>query len=173
MAINGIIFDNQIPTASQMAAVMRQRFNDGIVLGAELTASGTHAYIAPGILIGCGRPFQITSQQTLQLSGTGYNHIIASLDMTGAATASSFAQVTFSVLANASQTVPSLTQEDINQNGTLYQFEVGCIQVSNGSAVEVVRTGRATNALREGVDYGTTLPASGVPGQLFFKIRGA
>lgn len=172
MSIKGIVFDYQIPTAKQMASVFRQRFNDGRVSGCEVTASGGTAYIAPGILMACGRPFELTAQETVALSGSGYNHIICSLDTSEASTGSTFDQVSISVIADGSAETPALTQEDINSNGTLYQFEVACVQVSNGSAVAVTRGARMASALREGIDYGTTLPSSGHEGQLFIKLEG-
>ena len=95
MAISGIIFDNQVPTAKGIRGALSSALTDGIVDGCEITYSGLNVSIGKGLIIVDGGLFSIAGSEVISLSGSSgsYARIKAVVDLTQEATTSSFEQV--------------------------------------------------------------------------------
>jgi len=131
MAIKGVIFDYQSPTAKNFGALFHT-LGDCIANGCTISGSGSTVSITAGMLIIGGRAIEITSTESISVSGTGYVRIVCNVDLSGAATTSSFSQAYFSTQTAASlDALPALTQNDVNMNGTLYQAEVAVFAISS------------------------------------------
>lgn len=135
MAIKGITFVNQTVEAEDMGALYANIASDGRVDGALVSISGLNITIAPGYFIGCGRLFRTTSNTTLtSANSSGYARVVVTIDTTAASTQSEFGQVSFGLdYATSSTGFSALTQEDINNGGTTYQFAFVIATLSGGS----------------------------------------
>lgn len=101
---------------------------DGISSGCALTRSGSSLSIAPGKLIAAGRTARVDETKTFTLSGSGYDRLVLTIDMTK----QNISQRVALDLEN-SQTLagfPALVQNDINNAGTKYQFVICIIDIA-------------------------------------------
>lgn len=167
MAITGIIFDNQVPTAKGLRGAFKSALTDGIVGGCAITYSGANVNIGDGLINVAGGIFKITGTETISLSNiTGsYARIKAIIDLSQTASSSAFEQVSFGVnYANSSTGFTALTQEDINSGtGTIYEAEICVVSISNGAISGLVRTATASSKIM----YGDSLPADAPEGTIF------
>lgn len=176
MAIKGSIFPNQIPTAAQLGATFKPLYEDGVLHGCNVTYSGSNAVIAAGMIIACGRVFEITSPAYVACSGSGFARVIINIDTSKASTASEFNQVFFTTQTAATEAAfPALTKGDVNDSGTLYQCELARFAISSGNI-----TRRVSQLGPVGISagfckfltadyYGDNLPAAGNKGRIYFK----
>ena len=166
MAITGIIYDNQVPTAKGLRGAFKSALSDGIVAGCDISTSGNTVTIGRGLINVAGGVFQISGTETINVSeATGFARIKAVADMTRTATEEAFNQVYFTVdyaaLANG---FSALTQDDINAGeGTIYEAEICVVEIANSAITRVVRTAIAAAKLA----YGDTLPADAPEGTIF------
>ena len=131
MSIKGVTFDMQSPTAKNHGALFAGILSDGIVSGCAVTVSGKSCYIGAGYLIAAGRLVQLTARETVAIAATsGSVTIVLNIDLTKTATKDEFGQAYFSVVSGAS---PELTQDDVNDNGTLYQMPVATLTCTASS----------------------------------------
>lgn len=150
MSIKGVIFENQAPTAKQMGAVFRPLYTDGILQGCEISYNGSNVFISPGVIMACGRPFELTTTENIELSGSGYARIIVNLDMNKSATEENFGQVYFTTeTAEAASGFVTLEKENVNQSGTLYQLEVARFTISGGTVTGMVSSIHNVNSISE------------------------
>lgn len=104
---------------------------DGISSGCALTRSGSTLSIAVGKIIAAGRTARVDEAKTFTLSGSGYDRLVLTIDMS-----KSISQRVALDIEN-SQTLagfPALVQNDINNGGTKYQFVI-CIVDIAGSGI--------------------------------------
>lgn len=166
MAISGIIFDNQVPTAKALRGAFKSALSDGIISGCNISFSGLVVSIGPGLMNASGGIFQISGTETVQLENSGaFARIKAVIDLSGDATSSSFNQVSFDV--DYSSTINGfdpLIQQDINTNtGPIYEAEICVVSISNGSITGIVRTALASSKIQ----YGDSLPSDAPEGTIF------
>lgn len=144
MSIRGVTFDNQQVTASDHGALFKEIFpTDGILIGCEITASGSNISIAAGYMVVAGRLFQNTASYTLTAAASGnYVRVLAVIDTSQTATTSEFAQVGFTLdYAATLSGFPALTQDDINAgSGNIYQAALAIYALS-GSTVGAIAEG--------------------------------
>ena len=166
MAIKGIIFDNQPPTAKGLRGGFHSALSDGIIDGCNITASGSNVTITSGLMNVAGGIFAITGTQTIAIErNTGYARIKAVLDLSKTATTEQFGQVYFAVdYANALTTFTNLVQQDVNTgSGTLYEAEICTIALGSSGATGVARKYIAAPRIR----YGDVLPDDATEGTIF------
>ena len=166
MAISGIIFDNQVPTAKALRGAFKAAITDGIISGCPIVYSGMNITIGSGLINVGGGVFQISGTEIVSLTNSGtFARIKAIIDLSESSTVSAFNQVSFGVdYANTATGFSALTQEDINTgSGTIYEAEICVVSISNGSISEIVRT--ATSASK--IQYGDTLPSDALEGTIF------
>lgn len=123
--IHGINFDNQIVTAKDHGRLFQCMVTDGIMNGCSMSFSGPALTITPGYFMAGGRQMKLTANTTVTVDGatSGYARILLEIDLSQVATADTFEQAAFVVqYASTPAGFPTLTQEDINGSGTLYQF---------------------------------------------------
>lgn len=166
MAINGILFDNQAPTAKGIRGGFHSALSDGILEGCSISYSGNNLTIAPGLVHAAGGIFSITGGETIAISGTsGYERIIVNIDLSQASTTASFNQVSITHdHASAANTFTNLTQQDINTGGgTIYQAELCVVSLGSGGITGVIRKAIASAKIQ----YGDTLPSDAPEGTIY------
>ena len=134
MSLTGVTFANQKITPSDDGRLYGGILSDGILTGCAVTFAAATLSIAAGSMLIGTRELR-TSGETLSLTGatSGYARVIVDIDLTRAATKTSFEQAQLQIQYAASQSAfPALVQQDINAAGTHYQA-IFCV-VSLGSA---------------------------------------
>lgn len=115
----------------------------GVISGCEITHLGSNQLqIAAGRGIIQGRDFVVTQQTinaTVSDSGTKHGRLIIEVDIENTTTPISFK-------TQMASSLPALTQEDINEDGTVYQlamatYDISTVLISNLSVVDNSLTG--------------------------------
>lgn len=166
MAITGMIFDNQVPTAKGLRGTFMSALSDGIISGCDITYSGLAVTIGQGLINVAGGIFQIAGSEVLNLANSGaYARIKAKIDLSGTATSSEFSQVTLLAdYADSPNGFEALDQEDINTGvGIVYEAEICVVSIANSAVSGIVR--KAIAAAK--IQYGDTLPADAPEGTIF------
>lgn len=170
MSLTGITFANQKITPSDDGRLYGAMLADGILTGCGITfAAATLSVAAGSILIGT-RELR-TSGETLSVTGatSGYARVIIDIDLTRAATKTSFEQAQFQIQYAASlDAFASLEQQDINTAGTHYQAAFCVLSLGTAGITGVVsslasaRVGVAqlTNDARFGTELAISTPGS-------------
>lgn len=168
MAITGITFDNQVPTAKGLRGAFSSALTDGIIAGCPITYSGLALTIGNGLINVDGGIFQISGSEVINLSNSGaFARIKAKIDLSEASTTTTFSQVSFVAdYASSANGFPALTQDDINI-GTgvtgIYEAEICVVSIANGAITGIVRSSEAFAK----VQYGNTLPDDAPEGTIF------
>lgn len=178
MSIAGVTFDNQSPTSKDHGALFAGILTDGIIQGCGISYSGTNVTIATGYYIVAGRLCKISAAETKVLTGTsGYARIIAAVDLSGTATEDNFNQATITIDYAASATgFTALTQEDVNWNGTLYQFELAVLSLGTSGATGITRKASQAHSptlfvpAAQLINSTADIPANAPDYQLYFKV---
>ena len=134
MSLTGITFANQKITPSDDGRLYGAVLADGILTGCGITFAAATLSVAEGSLLIGTRELR-TSGETLSVTGatSGYARVIIDIDLTRAATKTSFEQAQFKIQYAASVSAfPALIQQEINGSGTHYQADF-CV-VSLGTA---------------------------------------
>ena len=134
MSLTGVTFANQKITPSDDGRLYGGILSDGILTGCAVTFAAATLSIAAGSMLIGTRELR-TSGETLSITGatSGYARVIVDIDLTRAATKTSFEQTQLQIQYAASQSAfPALVQQDINAAGTHFQT-VFCV-VSLGTA---------------------------------------
>lgn len=148
--IRGINFDNQTVTAKDHGHLFQCVIVDGIMTGCELSFSGTSLVITPGYLLVAGREMKLTSNTTVIVDGatSGYARVLITIDMSGTATADTFEQAYFQIqYATTVAGFSALNQEEINNSGTTYQFEL-CTLAMGTSGIASIYSSAGAAAVR-------------------------
>ena len=109
--------------------------NMGIVKGCELSSTNTSVTVGEGYFCIKGRFLQILGDETIDVSGNGYYSLICEIDLSQENTKEDFNQGSIKVV-NGSSAYPALTQQDINNNGTVYQYEFARFKVTDSGITE-------------------------------------
>lgn len=141
--ILGSFFSKQPVPSSALGAFAASTLGDGIVTGCEVSYSGNMLSISRGHLIAGGRLMEIPSEISVSLSGsvTGYGRVIIQIDLTKTATKTEFEQV--DILTDYSTTLTgfgTLTQQNINLDGTLYQMPFCVCSLGSGGITGIVES---------------------------------
>lgn len=138
MAINGMIFDNRIPTARSFRTGFQAALTDGILDGCDIEFNSTNATITigSGYIIIAGGVFKIDGSQTIDVNTPAECiRVYAEFDPNGTSTPTDFNQITFGIQAQSGSTfesalalLPDLRQDDVNMPDSTgkYQAEI-CI----------------------------------------------
>lgn len=138
----GGTFAYQRITPSEDAAVRRAALGDGILCGCEFKYSGSTLTMGAGLLFLCGRVVRHPQVQHWSIAGStsGFARLVLTLDMSRTATATEFEQVVDSVeYAETLNGFASLSDEDINADGFLYQAEVCVVSLGAGGITGLVK----------------------------------
>lgn len=173
----GITFPWQKVTPSDDAAVRKAMLTDGILMGCSLSYSGSTLTMQPGQAIVCGRQFRHAEAENWAVTGaaSGYARLLLTIDLTGASTESAFDQIVTSLeYASSADGFASLTQEDVNNVGTVYQFPVCVVSLGSGGITGIVSQWSDSVPilrLKWGETVGYELPSNPVDGQFFVLIK--
>ena len=150
--LRGVTFDQQSMTSSDFAHFQKVFLNniDGVTRGCEVTKQGMSVFIAPGYFFVSGRLVQVTSSEEISLSQfsseTIYATIVFTVDMTKPNTSEKFNQGSFDVLTSTTG-YPELTQEDLEDGGTVYQMEFARVRIFGGIITNLTTTYKKLNAV--------------------------
>ena len=140
--MNGIFFDLQTVRARDLGAAFGGILSDGKLSGCALSYSGVNLTIARGYYIAKGRLIEIDSAETLQTTTTaanGYGRLRLVIDLSIAASESSFTQGKFEWDYATTNSFPALTQNDINDGtNTAYQVEICRVSFANSQITGIV-----------------------------------
>ena len=170
MSLTGITFANQKITPSDDGRLYGAMLADGILTGCGITFAAATLSVAAGSLLIGTRELR-TSGETLSVTGatSGYARVIIDIDLTRAATKTSFEQAQFQIQYAASlDAFASLEQQDINTAGTHYQAVFCILSLGTAGITGVVsslasaRVGVAqlTNEARFGTEFAISTPGS-------------
>lgn len=170
MSLTGITFANQKITPSDDGRLYGAMLADGILTGCGITFAAATLSVAAGSLLIGTRELR-TSGETLSVTGatSGYARVIIDIDLTRAATKTSFEQAQFQIQYAASlDAFASLEQQDINTAGTHYQAVFCVLSLGTAGITGVVsslasaRVGVAqlTNEARFGTEFAISTPGS-------------
>ena len=170
MSLTGITFANQKITPSDDGRLYGAMLADGILTGCGITFAAATLSVAAGSLLIGTRELR-TSGETLSVTGatSGYARVIIDIDLTRAATETSFEQAQFQIqYAAALDAFASLEQQDINTAGTHYQVAFCVLSLGTAGITGVVsslasaRVGVAqlTNEARFGTELAISTPGS-------------
>jgi len=126
--VNGITFQEQLITSANMAHFMYTFLNktNGITKGCSVSTANDNINIAAGYFIVHGRMVQVVGTEAVAApsveSGTLYCRCVFEIDLTKENTAAQFNQGYFKILSDA-QAYPTVTQQDLDAGGTLYQMK--------------------------------------------------
>ena len=70
IAIKGITYDNQGPTAADHGDFWRSAYADGILSGCEISYLGAVVTIAPGRIVSAGRLSRIAAAESITIAAT-------------------------------------------------------------------------------------------------------
>lgn len=170
MSLTGITFANQKITPSDDGRLYGAMLADGILTGCGITFAAATLSVAAGSLLIGTRELR-TSGETLSVTGatSGYARVIIDIDLTRAATKTSFEQAQFQIQYAASlDAFASLERQDINTAGTHYQAVFCVLSLGTAGITGVVsslasaRVGVAqlTNEARFGTEFAISTPGS-------------
>lgn len=138
MPFKGITFAGQNVTPKNDGGLYQAHHGDGILWGCSMNISGDDLVIQSGEFIMGGRVVQVDGATSVDLSGrtlqTGYIQVIMNADLTQGEGQQWYP--TF--VESATTTFPTLTQDDINDTGTLYQLELAVVQISGGNLTAII-----------------------------------
>ena len=168
MAIKGILFDNQAPTAKGLRGGFNSALTDGILCGCATETSGYNFVIKSGLMNVAGGIFAVTGDTNVTVAYDAdkpYARVKANIDLSQTATTEAFNQVSFTVdYASSVNTFTNLVQENINYgSGTIYQAEMFILLLNNTGISSIVRTATASAKMQ----YGNTLPSDAPEGTIF------
>ena len=140
MSLTGITYANQKITPSDDGRLYGAMLTDGILAGCALTFAAATLSVAAGSLLIGTRELK-TSGETISVTGatSGYARVIVDIDLTRAATKTSFEQAQLQVQYAASpDAFPALEQQDINAAGSHYQAALCVLSLGAAGITGVV-----------------------------------
>ena len=136
--LKGETFDLQTFT-SDAFALFNDRFmggQSGVMQGCALSNTNNSATIGAGYFLIKGRFLRIISSETVSdISTDGYYSLVCEIDLTKTNTTSVFNQGVIKAVSGAGD-YPTLTQQDLTNGGTIYQYEFARFRVSSGSITD-------------------------------------
>lgn len=170
--LQGVTFPHQSLTPKEWGALFENVVNDGILKGCAVTASGANVYISPGVLVVKGRLIRVSGTVTEETTPTysdGYGRIKVCINTSNESTESINHQVFIVTEYSSSETFPNLTQDDINDSGTLYEVELARFQYVSGSISTVTEKLPIVDSKQKQITYGTADPTGGSIGDIYIK----
>lgn len=125
--IRGITFADQLTTSDDFAHLQNKWFNgvSGVTKGCAVTADADNVYVGAGYFLIYGRLVRIVGTETIAsevVELNKYCSLVFEIDLSKTNSTTVFTQGYFKILSNT-ETYPTLTQEDLDVDGTVYQME--------------------------------------------------
>lgn len=138
--LKGHTFNLQTFTSEAFALFIDKFLNgrSGVAKGCVLSNTSNSATIGSGYFVIRGRFLQIISNNTISdISTNGFYSLICEIDLSKTNTAEALNQAEIKVVYNQNN-YPTLTQQDITDEGTIYQYEFARFKVESGSITNFV-----------------------------------
>lgn len=174
MAIRGMIFDNQIPTAQAFRTGFFNSLNDGILQGCEISWVSPYVIeIGSGYIVVAGGIFKIDGTETITLDTSVYDHkyirIYAEFDPSKDATEDEFEQISFGVQMSTNNATPPsfdplVKSNDVNASipSGKYQAEIWVLNVENTNTNPyIIRNAISKVQYVDGSTVNVTIPSGG------------
>lgn len=147
--IRGITFADQLTTSDDFAHLQHKWFNgaNGSTKGCKVTADADNLYVGAGYFLISGRLVRIVGTETIEsdvVSVKTYCKLVFEIDLSKVNTTTVFAQGYFKILSSTSE-YPTLTQEDLDADGTIYQIEFARFVKTTTSITEFKSTLESVN----------------------------
>lgn len=140
--LKGVTFENQNVTSANDGALYEQLFTDGILWGCSMSYTATGLTIQPGQMIIGGRMLYIdgaTTYDATDIIADGYGQLVLTIDLSQPSTQTNFQRAQATWVYSTTSTFPALTQEAINETGTVYQQELAVVSVSGGNITGITQ----------------------------------
>lgn len=160
--LSGITFPDCFVSPANDAAFMAKVARDGRISGCLLSRSGSTLHITAGRLLACGRGVGVDTALDIPVTGasSGYARLILTIDRSQSAVSGNFKQARFDLeYASTLAGFEELTQDDINNGGTVYQMVVCVMSLGSAGITGIVSTCGDAHGRAAGV--AVTLLASG------------
>lgn len=140
--IKGYVFSNQLASNNVDSMIFRKMLdnNNGILNGFEITNTNTTITIGEGTYLIAGRPVGVVGSETVT-AGTdiAFCKLVLEIDLTQQATPTTFEQASFKIIKSTTA-YPEITQEDMDNGGTLYQVELARFKTTVNGITEFTVT---------------------------------
>ena len=125
--IRGITFADQLTTSDDFAHLQHKWFNgvSGVTKGCTVSADDDNVYVAPGYFLIAGRLVRVVGTETIAsevVEVNKYCSVVFEIDLSKTNSSTVFTQGYFKILS-AMDEYPSLTKEDLDDGGMVYQLE--------------------------------------------------
>ena len=133
--LKGHVFNLQTFTSEAFALFIDKFLNgiSGVVRGCELSNTSNTVTVADGYFVIKGRFLQVISGVTVsEMTNDGFYNLVCEIDLSKTNTVDELNQAQMKAIHNSS-VYPTLTQQDITNTGTLYQYEFARFKIENGS----------------------------------------
>lgn len=147
--LQGVTFAEQEVTPADDGAACAARQSDGVLTGCTMSAVGSTLTLGAGLIIACGRIVRVAAAQSIPVTGalSGYARLRLTLDMSATATETEFYQVRLDVdYASSRDGFDTLTQQDVNAGGTVYQMVLCVVSLSSAGISGIVSRCGPSNA---------------------------
>lgn len=110
--------------------------NMGVTKGCELSNTNNSVTIGAGYFCVKGRFLEIIGNETISnISDSGYYSLVCEIDLSKINTETELNQASIKIIKNTS-TYPTLTQEDLLNGGSVYQYEFARFRIVNSSITD-------------------------------------
>lgn len=136
--LKGHVFNLQTFTSEAFAITFDKTLQGrcGVLQGCALSNTSNSVTIGAGYFVVKGRPLQVIGSETISnISNTGFYSLVCEIDLSKVNTEETLNQAGIKTVYNAS-TYPTLTQQDLFNGGTVYQYEFARFRVANGGITD-------------------------------------
>ena len=133
--LKGHTFNLQTFTSEAFALFIDRFLNKrcGVASGCELSNTNNSVTIGDGYFVVRGRFLQVISGVTISdITTNGFYRLVCEIDLSKTNTVDTLNQAEIKTIYNSS-TYPTLTQQDITESGTVYQYEFASFKVEGGN----------------------------------------
>ena len=114
--------------------------NMGVTKGCELTNTNSSVSIGAGYFCIYGRFLEIVGSETIEdITNTGYYKLVCEIDLSKTNTKEQLNQAEIKVLRGQSA-FPTLTQQNLDNGGSVYQYEFAQFKVTDNGIIEFTDT---------------------------------
>ena len=141
--IRPITFEEQIVGSRNDGGVYRNIYpHDGILWGCGITVTSTQIEIASGMFVLGGRMIWVDGKTVFEVKNpiqNGYARLKAKIDLNAATSQEECGQFATEIEFSTTELFPTLTQEDINSTGKIYEQELAVVKIEAGNVTGIVK----------------------------------
>ena len=155
----GHTFDQQITTSKNDGGLYEHLLSDGAIWGCGISTTSSTITIQSGLMLIAGRQIEVSGETTIpadNIISNGYGRLIIGIDLSNV-TVSTY-QPDLSLEYSTTQTFPPLTQQNINNSGTIYQQELARVRITEGNIMNLISS------------IGKSVPSSWIMSSIFDVI---